>query len=146
MGLAIDYHCTSAEALVFSSPQPPAPSPSFDVVLALEIIEHVAKPELFYYALAALVKPGGLLILSTLNRTAKSYALAIVGAEYVLHWLPRGTHDWQQFIKPSEMAAALSKRYFSIADTAGITYHPLKRSFSINPRDLDVNYLMVAKK
>ncbi len=137
--LTIDYRTSSAEDLANTSAQ-------FDVVLALEIIEHVANPALFYDALAALVKPGGLLILSTLNRTTKSYLMAIIGAEYVLRWLPRGTHQWKQFVKPSEMAAALTKRQFTITDTAGIAYHPLQQSFAINPRDLDVNYLMVARK
>jgi len=138
-GIAIDYRETTAEDLANSGAQ-------FDVVLALEIIEHVANPGLFYDALAALVKPGGLLILSTMNRTIKSYAMAIIGAEYVLRWLPRGTHQWDHFIKPSEMASALSKRGLRIADTSGLVYRPLSRDFAINPRDLDVNYLMVAAK
>ncbi len=138
-GLSIDYRCQSAEELAAEGMQ-------YDVVLALEIVEHVANPPLFYDALAALVKPGGLLILSTLNRTAKSYALAIVGAEMLLRWLPRGTHDWKQFIKPSEMAAALSRRGLTIADTTGIGFNPLDWKFSLNPRDLDVNYLMTAAK
>ena len=138
-GLAIDYRTASAEQLANTGAQ-------FDVVLALEIVEHVANPSLFYDALAALVKPGGLLILSTLNRTTKSYLMAIIGAEYVMRWLPRGTHQWKQFVKPSEMAAALTKRQFTITDTAGIVYNPLQQSFHIDPRDLDVNYLMVATK
>ena len=138
-GLAINYCTSSAEDLANTSAQ-------FDVVLALEIIEHVANPPLFYDALAALVKPGGLLILSTLNRTTKSYLMAIIGAEYVLRWVPRGTHQWKQFIKPSEMASSLTTRQFTITDTTGIVYNPLEQSFAINPRDLDVNYLMVARK
>lgn len=138
-GLTIDYQCSSAEALANSGQQ-------FDVVLALEIIEHVADINLFYDALTALVKPGGLLILSTLNRTAKSYAMSIIGAEYILRWLPRGTHQWKQFIRPSEMAAALSRRGFAITDTSGLIFNPLRWDFGIHPTDLDVNYLMVAKK
>ena len=136
-GLTIDYQHITAEELV-------AKGATFDVVLALEIIEHVANPSAFYDALAALVKPGGMLILSTLNRTTKSYLMAIIGAEYVLRWLPRGTHDWKCFVKPSEMAAELSRRKFSVIDTSGIVYQPLSREFYINPKDLDVNYLMVA--
>jgi 2-polyprenyl-6-hydroxyphenyl methylase/3-demethylubiquinone-9 3-methyltransferase len=136
-GLAIDYRATTAEAMAESGTQ-------FDVVLALEIIEHVANVDVFYDALKALVKPGGLLILSTLNRTAKSYAMAIIGAEYIMRWLPRGTHQWSQFIKPSEMASALTQRGLSIHDTTGLVFDPLKWSFALNPRDLDVNYMMVA--
>lgn len=138
-GLTIDYRCQSAEELVVEGAQ-------FDVVLALEIIEHVANPQAFYDGLTALVKPGGLLILSTLNRTAKSYAVAIVGAEMVLRWLPRGTHSWSKFIKPSEMAEAVERRGLSIVDTMGIGFNPLEWSFRLDPKDLDVNYLMTVKK
>lgn len=137
--LAIDYRVSTAEALASSGT-------TYDVVLALEIVEHVADIDLFYDALIALVKPGGLLLLSTMNRTAKSYALAIVGAEYMLRWLPKGTHDWKKFIKPSEMAQALMKRGLSITDTSGMIYNPFSREFSMNYKDLDVNYLMAAKK
>jgi 2-polyprenyl-6-hydroxyphenyl methylase/3-demethylubiquinone-9 3-methyltransferase len=138
-GLTIDYRATTAEDLAEAGQQ-------FDVVLALEIIEHVADVELFFDALRALVKPGGILILSTLNRTAKSYAMGIVGAEYVLRWLPRGTHSWKQFLRPSEMARALTARGFTVADTCGLTFSPLTWKFALNPRDLDVNYMMVAVK
>lgn len=137
--LPIDYRTTTAEALAAAGTQ-------FDVVLALEIVEHVADTELFYDALAALVKPGGVLVLSTLNRTAKSFALAIIGAEYVLRWLPRGTHHWSKFIRPSEMAQALSRRQLRVHDTVGITFNPLNWKFSLNSKDLEVNYLMVAGK
>lgn len=137
--LAIDYQATTAEKLAQSGKQ-------FDVVFALEIIEHVADTSLFYDALTALVKPGGLLILSTLNRTPKSYALGIIGAEYVLRWVPRGTHTWRKFIRPSEMAGALTRRGFGIADTMGITFSPAEWKFSLNAKDLNVNYMMVAKR
>lgn len=139
LGLGIDYQCSTAEALAHRGAQ-------FDVVLALEIIEHVADPALFYDALVALVKPGGLLILSTINRTLKSYAMAIIGAEYVLRWVPRGTHDWQKFVRPSEMATELGSRGLTVTDTSGIVFHPLANRFSLHPQDLDVNYLMAAKK
>jgi 2-polyprenyl-6-hydroxyphenyl methylase/3-demethylubiquinone-9 3-methyltransferase len=138
-GLAIAYTASTAEALASSGAQ-------FDVVLALEIIEHVADTDLFYDALAALVKPGGLLILSTLNRTAKSYALAIIGAEYVLRWVPRGTHDWNKFIRPSEMAEALGRRRLAAEAPMGLVYHPISGKFSLNSQDLGVNYLLAAKK
>ncbi|OYW14406.1 MAG: bifunctional 3-demethylubiquinol 3-O-methyltransferase/2-polyprenyl-6-hydroxyphenol methylase [Rhodospirillales bacterium 12-54-5] len=138
-GLAIDYRETTAEALANQNAQ-------FDVVLALEIIEHVANPALFYDALVALVKPGGVLILSTLNRTVKSYAMAIIGAEYILRWLPRGTHDWKKFIKPSEMADMLTRRGLKVTDVMGIVYRPLTREFAIDRHDLDVNYLLFSCK
>ncbi len=138
-GLNIDYRATTAEALAADGAQ-------FDIVLALEIIEHVADISLFYDALTALVKPGGILILSTLNRTAKSYALGIIAAERLLRWVPRGTHSWSKFIRPSEMANALTARQFSVVDTCGLTLNPLNWQFSLNPKDLDVNYLMAAKR
>lgn len=138
-GLTIDYRATTAEQLAIEGAQ-------YDVVLALEIIEHVLDIGLFYDAISHLVKPGGLIILSTLNRTAKSYAMGIVGAEVVLRWLPRGTHTWSKFVKPSEMASALRKRGFTVTDTSGITFSPFNWSFSLNAKDLDVNYLMVAAK
>ena len=115
-------------------------------MLALEIIEHVADIALFYDALTALVKPGGLLIMSTMNRTAKAFAMAIVGAEYVLRWLPRGTHDWNKFVKPSEMADSLAKRGFAAPTPMGIVFSPLSGKFSLNSSDLDVNYLLSATK
>lgn len=135
--LKINYQATTAEALAQSGQQ-------FDVVCALEIIEHVADIDLFYDALIALVKPGGVLFLSTLNRTAKSYALGIIGAEYVLRWVPRGTHTWKKFVRPSEMAHALTRRGFGVVDTTGITFSPTDWKFSLNKKDLDVNYLMAA--
>ena len=136
---AIEYRCTSAETLA-------AEGATFDIVTALEIIEHVANIELFYDALARLVKPGGLLIVSTLNRTAKSYALGIVAAEYILRWVPKGTHDWKRFVKPSEMAKMLTARGFTIHDTTGLCFQPLAGSFTLNPLDLDVNYFLTATK
>lgn len=136
-GVPVSYRATTAEQLALEGAQ-------FDIVLALEIIEHVADVALFYDSLAHLVKPGGLLILSTLNRTAKSYALGIVAAENILRWLPRGTHSWSKFIKPSEMARALRSRGLEVLDTTGLTFSPMNWSFSLNPKDLDVNYLMTA--
>jgi 2-polyprenyl-6-hydroxyphenyl methylase / 3-demethylubiquinone-9 3-methyltransferase len=138
-GVAVTYRSTTAEQLAIEGAQ-------FDVVLALEIVEHVADVALFYDAITTLVKPGGVLVMSTLNRTAKSYALGIIGAEYILRWLPKGTHTWSKFVKPSEMAAALRKRGLMIEDTCGLTYSPLSGLFSLNAKGLDVNYLMLAKK
>jgi 2-polyprenyl-6-hydroxyphenyl methylase/3-demethylubiquinone-9 3-methyltransferase len=139
MGLEIDYQAMPPEELAQSSKQ-------YDVVLALEVIEHVADVTLFYQMLSRLLKPGGLLILSTLNRTLTSYATAIIGAEYLLRWLPTSTHQWSQFIKPSEMAHGLKAEGFTIQNRCGISYHPLKRTFHLNPRDLKVNYLLSATK
>lgn len=138
-GLGIDYRAATVESLAEAGQ-------TFDIVLALEIVEHVAESGLFYDCLAKLVKPGGLLIMSTLNRTAKSYAMAIIGAEYVLRWLPRGTHDWNKFVRPSEMAAAIEKTGLALIDTSGIRFDPLSWKFSLDPQDLAVNYLMAAKK
>ncbi len=137
--LSIDYRCNTAEELAEAGAQ-------FDVVLALEIIEHVSNLDLFYDALTSLVKPGGLLILSTLNRTPKSYALAIVGAEWIMRWVPRGTHRWEKFIKPSEMARAIGSRGLQVGEASGITVNPLNWNFKIAPKDLDVNYLMTASR
>jgi 2-polyprenyl-6-hydroxyphenyl methylase/3-demethylubiquinone-9 3-methyltransferase len=138
-GVTVNYRATTAEQLALEGAQ-------FDVVFALEIIEHVADVSLFCDAITALVKPGGVLVLSTLNRTAKSYALGIIGAEYVLRWLPKGTHSWSKFIKPSEMSAAMRTRGFRVQDMTGITFSPLEWKFSLNARDLDVNYMMVTTK
>ncbi|MFC3676385.1 bifunctional 2-polyprenyl-6-hydroxyphenol methylase/3-demethylubiquinol 3-O-methyltransferase UbiG [Ferrovibrio xuzhouensis] len=137
-GVAVDYRCTSAEDLAAAGEQ-------FDVVLSLEVVEHVADLEGFLAACGAMVKPGGLLIAATLNRTVKAYALAIVGAEYILGWLPRGTHDWKKFVKPHELAAGLRHAGLTLSDVQGVTYDPLNDRWRLS-RDTDVNYLMVAVK
>ena len=136
-GLAIDYRRSTAEALVSAGQR-------FDIVLALEIVEHVADADLFLRSCSVLVKPGGLLFLSTLNRTAKAWALAIAGAEYVLGWLPRGTHDWRKFLKPSEVARALRAGDMDVQEIVGIVYSPLSRAWSLSRTDLDVNYMLYA--
>lgn len=138
-GLTIDYRCMTAEALA-------AQDKRFDVVLALEIVEHVADVALFVRSCAAIAKPGGLVICSTLNRTAKSFAIAILGAEYVLRWLPIGTHQWKKFLRPSELCRALRESGLHIEDMAGLVYHPLTDRWAIEARDLSVNYLVVAHK
>lgn len=139
MGLAVDYRAGTAEMLRDEGRQ-------YDVVLALEIVEHVADVDLFIACCAALVKPGGVLILSTLNRTTKAFALAIIGAEYVMRWLPRGTHDWRKFLKPSEVARGLRVAGLSVEELAGIVYSPITGRWRIDPRDLDVNYMMLATR
>lgn len=138
-GTAVDYRATTAEALAASGER-------FDVVLAMEVIEHVADVDLFVKSCAALLAPGGVLFLATLNRTPKSFALAIVGAEYILRWMPRGTHNWRQFLRPSEMAAAVRAYGLGIKDLTGVTYSPLSDEFRLNPRDLDVNYMTWAER
>ncbi|WP_298286380.1 bifunctional 2-polyprenyl-6-hydroxyphenol methylase/3-demethylubiquinol 3-O-methyltransferase UbiG [Acidocella sp.] len=135
-GLDIAYRNTTAEALV-------AEGMSFPVVTALEIIEHVAEPVEFLRALRALLAPGGVLFLSTLNRTPASYAVAKLGAEYVLKLLPKGTHDWRKFIKPEELARFARAAGLRLTDTAGLSYSPFTRRFSVS-RDLSVNYLAMA--
>ena len=137
-GLKIDYRHGTAEALAEKGER-------FDAVLALEIIEHVADPPLFVRSIAEMVKPGGLVIFSTLNRTAKSYALAIVGAEYVLDWLPRGTHDHRKFVKPSELARFCREAGLEITDLTGMVFSPLS-GWSLNAKDLDVNYFGCAER
>jgi len=136
-GLAIDYRATTAEALA-------ATGARFDAVLALEIVEHVANVDDFLGGLSALVRPGGLVVLSTLNRTARSFATAIVGAEYVLRLLPRGTHDWRRFLRPSELAAGLRRHGLAPVDATGIVFDPRRGTWSLSARDLAVNYVMTA--
>jgi 2-polyprenyl-6-hydroxyphenyl methylase / 3-demethylubiquinone-9 3-methyltransferase len=162
MGLSIDYRATTPERLAGVASQGSeanrggataepergkrSPTQQYDIVLALEIIEHVEDVPLFMQSVCSLVKPGGLLFMSTLNRTLKSYALAIVGAEYVLRWLPVGTHSWNQFVKPSELAKYLRDNQVELMEQTGMTFNPIKNRWSLNPTDLDVNYLLVAKK
>lgn len=136
--LAIDYRATTAEALAQTGAR-------FDVILNTEVIEHVSDPELLLHACAELLKPGGVMVVTTLNRTAKSYALAIVGAEYVLRWLPRGTHDWKRFLKPSEIARMLRTAGLTHTGSAGMSFDPIRTRWSITD-DLSVNYLMTAVK
>lgn len=138
MGLEIDYRCTSPEQLVTEG------SEAYDIVLALEVVEHVADVPAFLSACTTLVKPEGMLFMSTLNRTLKSYAFAIAGAEYVLRWLPRGTHQWKQFLKPAELCAGLRKRNMRVAHMTGMAFNPLHNRWSLDERDLDVNYLLTA--
>jgi len=116
----------------------------YDIVLALEIIEHVENPDEFVKSVLSHVKPNGLCIFSTLNRTPKSFALGIVAAEYILRWLPRGTHDWKKFLKPSELAKKIENNAFQICDISGLIYNPFLDHFSISKTDIDVNYFISA--
>ena len=117
---------------------------TFDVVMGLEVVEHVSNPELFVEMLAQLVRPGGLVVMSTLNRTWKSYALGIIAAERVLRWVPAGTHDWQKFLKPSELARMAEQNHLAVQQLMGLVYRPLTGDFELAPHDLDVNYFLVA--
>lgn len=137
-GLAIDYRHAAAEDLAEAGE-------SFDAVLALEIVEHVASLDAFVAASARMVRPGGLMVVATLNRTMKAFALAIVGAEYVLRWLPRGTHDWKKFVRPSELEAAMRASGLTLTETVGVAFNPILDRWSLGS-DLDVNYLAVATK
>lgn len=137
-GLAIDYRAAAAEELA-------AAGEAFDAVFALEIVEHVADLEVFFDALAQLARPGGLVFVATLNRTAKAFALAIVGAEYLLGWLPRGTHRWSKFLRPSELAAQLRRRGLVLEDLAGVSYDPLTGTWHTG-HDFSVNYMACARK
>ena len=139
MELEIDYRQATAEALA-------AEGATFDAVLALEIVEHVADIDAFLAAVASLVRPGGALIMSTLNRTPKSFGLAIVGAEYLLRWVPRGTHDWRKFVRPSELAGGLRRQGIEIDEARGMVFNPLSGAWSLSDRDLEVNYLLAGHK
>lgn len=134
-GLAIDYRHATAEALA-------AAGETFDVVLAMEIVEHVADPQAFLSTCRGLMKPGGLLVASTLSRTARSFMLAIVGAEWVMRWLPRGTHDWAKFITPDELAGFLRGAGLDPVDRKGFVFNPVAWDWAISDRDLSVNYVI----
>lgn len=137
-GLAVDYRCTTAEDVA-------AAGERFDIVLAMEVVEHVADVGLFVEACATLVKPGGLLFMATINRTLKSYALAIVGAEYVLRWLPRGTHEWDKFVTPEELSSAMTAPGLTVTDRRGVRFDILRDRWT-ETSDLSVNYMMTAAR
>ncbi|HET9045904.1 MAG TPA: bifunctional 2-polyprenyl-6-hydroxyphenol methylase/3-demethylubiquinol 3-O-methyltransferase UbiG [Casimicrobiaceae bacterium] len=133
-GAAVDYRLVSAEALAAAEPA------SADVVTCMEMLEHVPQPAPIVAACASLAKPGATLVFSTLNRNPKSYAFAIVGAEYVLGLLPRGTHNWARFIRPAELAGWARRANLEIVELIGMTYSPLTRRYRLEP-DTSVNYL-----
>jgi len=137
-GVAIDYRDTTAEQLAEAGER-------FDVVLAMEVVEHVTDVGLFIAQTGAMVKPGGLLFVATLNRTAKSFALAIVGAEYILRWLPRGTHRWDKFVTPDELEIAIERGGLHVTGESGVIYNLMADRWQLS-RDADVNYMVVAEK
>lgn len=136
-GIAIDYRVSTPENL--------DPAAAFDVVLCMEVVEHVPDVAVFLEAAAGRLKPGGVLVGATLNRTAKCWALAVVGAEYILRWLPKGTHDWHKFVRPSEFSAMLRGCGVEIRHMAGMAYSPLTDSWRETP-NLDVNYMVLGVK
>ncbi|HET9717094.1 MAG TPA: bifunctional 2-polyprenyl-6-hydroxyphenol methylase/3-demethylubiquinol 3-O-methyltransferase UbiG [Pseudolabrys sp.] len=137
-GLTVDYRATSAEELASAKEQ-------FDLVLAMEVVEHVADVDAFVATCAAMVRPGGLMICATINRTLKSFALAIVGAEYVLRWLPRGTHQWEKFIKPEELETIIEDNRLRVIAERGVIYNPFADRWQLSS-DMDVNYMLAAQR
>lgn len=138
-GLEIDYRHTTAEALA-------AGGEVFDAVLNMEVVEHVADPASYLTACQELLRPGGLHICSTINRNPKSYAMAIIGAEVVMRWLPRGTHEWSKFITPDELYSLLEQAGLTPVDRKGFVFNPVKWSWGLSDRDLSVNYVTASVK
>ena len=134
-GLTVDYQMITAEQFAEDNED------KFDVVCCLEMLEHVPDPASIINAAAKTLKPDGTLVLSTLNRNAKSYLLAIVGAEYIMKMLPKGTHEYQKFLKPSELAQAARSASLEVTDISGLSYNPISKNYSLG-QDVDVNYLM----
>jgi 2-polyprenyl-6-hydroxyphenyl methylase / 3-demethylubiquinone-9 3-methyltransferase len=134
--LLIDYRATTVETMDTRE--------RFDIVLAMEVVEHVADVDLFLDRCASLTKPTGLMVLATLNRTMKSFALAIVGAEYILRWLPRGTHHWSKFVTPAELARHLHRNKLEVTEQTGVVYSPFADRWSLSG-DVDVNYMLIAE-
>ncbi|MEC7761135.1 MAG: bifunctional 2-polyprenyl-6-hydroxyphenol methylase/3-demethylubiquinol 3-O-methyltransferase UbiG [Pseudomonadota bacterium] len=138
-GLEIDYRFTTAEALAAAGEQ-------FDVVLNMEVVEHVADPLSYLTACQQLLKPGGLMVCSTINRNPKSFMVAIVGAEHVMRWLPKGTHEWDKFITPDELGNLIAQSGLRLVDKQGFVFNPILWSWSISSRDLSVNYVTASVK
>jgi len=137
-GVDIDYRATTAEELC-------ATGVRYDIVLNMEVVEHVADVDLFMKTTAEIVAPGGIMVVATLNRTFKAFALAIVGAEYILRWLPKGTHSWDKFVTPEEIRSAITANGMSVSAQSGIAYNPLSDEWKLS-KDMDVNYMMVTQK
>jgi 2-polyprenyl-6-hydroxyphenyl methylase/3-demethylubiquinone-9 3-methyltransferase len=137
-GISVDYRATTAEDLAEAGER-------FDAVLAMEVVEHVVDVPQFIATCAEMVKPRGLLIAATLNRTLKSFALAIVGAEYLLRWLPRGTHQWDKFVTPHELEGSVENTGLRVTGERGVIYNPFADRWQLSS-DLDVNYMLVAAR
>ncbi|KQT47966.1 3-demethylubiquinone-9 3-methyltransferase [Devosia sp. Leaf420] len=137
-GLDIDYRFTTSEALVTAGER-------FDVVLNMEVVEHVDNVPLYMKSCADLVAPGGLMFTATLNRTARAYALAVVGAEYVLRWLPKGTHDWRKFLTPDEIHSLITRNGLKVIEDKGVVFHPIADEWRLSA-DTGINYMVLAHR
>jgi 2-polyprenyl-6-hydroxyphenyl methylase/3-demethylubiquinone-9 3-methyltransferase len=137
-GLSVDYRNETVEAVAERGE-------AFDMVLAMEVVEHVADVQAFVTACSRTVNPGGLLVMATINRTLRAFALAIVGAEYVLGWLPKGTHQWERFVTPEELALAIEASGLRVTERDGVVYNPLRDQWSLS-RDRAVNYMVIAER
>jgi 2-polyprenyl-6-hydroxyphenyl methylase/3-demethylubiquinone-9 3-methyltransferase len=138
-GLTIDYRFTTAEDLAAAGEQ-------FDVVLNMEVVEHVSDPLAYLTACHDLLKSGGIMLCSTLNRNPKSYLMAIIGAEWVMRWLPKGTHDWAKFITPDELYDLINRAGLTPVDRKGMVFNPVSWGWSVSARDLSVNYVTTSRK
>src|SRR5262249_38765198 len=138
-GLAIEYLCSTIETLLAEESEP------FDLILNMEVVEHVADPASFLRDCSRLLAPGGLMVVATLNRTAKAMAMAVIGAEHVLRWLPVGTHDWKKFVKPEEMRAWLAGEHVEVEGPFGVSFNPLTGRWS-ESGDAEVNYMMTVAR
>ncbi len=136
-GVAVDYRAVTAEALAEAGE-------TFDVILNMEVVEHVSDVDFFMKTCASMVRPGGMMFIATINRTLKAAALAIIGAEYVLRWLPRGTHQYEKLVRPEEIEAPLTASGLQIVERTGVFFNPLANQWNLSS-DMDVNYMMVAK-
>ena len=139
MGLEIDYRNCTAESLADAGEQ-------FDVVLNMEVVEHVADPLAYLTACQQLLRPGGLMVASTMNRNPKSYFVAIIGAEHIMRWVPKGTHEWSKFLTPDELADLIATAGLNVVDRMGMVFNPLGWSWSLSAQDLSVNYAMTSVK
>lgn len=137
-GVTVDYRAVTAEALA-------AAGETFDIVLNMEVVEHVADVEFFISTCASMVRPGGMMLISTINRTFKAAALAIVGAEYLLRWLPRGTHQYEKLVRPEELEAPVVKSGMEVVERIGVFFNPLQNQWNLSP-DIDVNYMMLTRR
>lgn len=137
-GVTVDYRAVTAEALA-------AAGETFDIVLNMEVVEHVADVEFFISTCASMVRPGGMMLISTINRTFKAAALAIVGAEYLLRWLPRGTHQYEKLVRPEELEAPVAKSGMEVIERIGVFFNPLQNQWNLSP-DIDVNYMMLTRR
>ena len=137
-GVEVDYRAVTAEQLAEGGE-------TFDVVLNMEVVEHVADVNFFMTTCAGMVRPGGMMFVATINRTMKAMALAIIGAEYVLRWLPRGTHQYEKLVRPEELEAPINASGMSISHRTGVFFNPIQNQWNLS-KDMDVNYMMVAKR